>query len=93
MTQYLSPTSNVGKRFSVKGRICLEGRDWGLQHSALILINLALLLEKKAVPVIANSRMSLLVEDGSSQLVGRGVKKKCLGALFSVHGHRVHLEQ
>lgn len=55
-----------------------------------VLTTLALILEKKTVPGIANSRMSLLVAD---RLVGRRVRKDCLDAVFSVHGHLIHLDQ
>lgn len=48
------------------------------------------MLEKKVAHGIASSKMSVLLEDRSSLLFGRRVKKNCLKAVSSVYGHLVH---
>lgn len=62
-------------------------------NSTLILITLALMLEKKAVHGTADSRMPVLVEDTSGHLVRRGVRENCVEAVFSVRGHLVYFDQ
>ena len=77
----------VGKCFSLKDQICLEQRDWCLQHSTQIWENLTRKLEKKAVHGTVN--FNIYFGGGQERSAGW---KNCLESMFSGHGHHVHLD-